>query len=290
MSKPTVLLQLDGDSQASSFDAIVAADCGVTHLLRHSSVALDEVQSLVHGAIFTRGPGDLHQTAIFVGGRDVAQGEAILREVQATFFGPLRVSVMLDANGANTTAVAAVLCAAQHLDLANSEVVILAGTGSVGQRAARLLASRRSNVRIGSRNLDRAEAVCRHIREQNPDARLTPFVSDSEAAVATAIAGADAIIAAGAAGVQLAAWQTLASGRHLRVAIDLNAVPPAGIEAIEVTDRGVDRNGVVCYGAIGVGGAKMKIHKAAIRRLFESNDQVFDAEEIFELAAGLQIS
>ena len=37
--------------------------------------------------------------------------------------------------------------------------------------------------------------------------------------------------------------------------------------------------------AIGVGQTKMKIHKAAIARLFESNDQVMDAEEVYSLAA-----
>jgi hypothetical protein len=71
------------------------------------------------------------------------------------------------------------------------------------------------------------------------------------------------------------------------VAIDLNAVPPLGIEGVEVTDRAQPRDGVVCYGAIGVGGTKMKIHKAALARLFESNEQVLDAEEVYDLALTL---
>jgi hypothetical protein len=119
---------------------------------------------------------------------------------------------------------------------------------------------------------------------------LTPFLSDNEAAVASAIAGVDAIIAAGAPGVQLVARHTITSAPGLKVSIDLNAVPPLGIEGVEVTDRAVDRNGVLTYGAIGVGGVKMKIHKAVIQRLFESNDQIFDAEEILSLAAELQIA
>ncbi len=71
------------------------------------------------------------------------------------------------------------------------------------------------------------------------------------------------------------------------VAIDLNAVPPAGLAGIEVTDKAVDRNGVACYGAIGVGGTKMKIHKAAIGRLFASNDQILDAEQLYEIGQSL---
>ena len=69
--------------------------------------------------------------------------------------------------------------------------------------------------------------------------------------------------------------------------VDLNAVPPLGIEGVEVTDKGAQRDGVVCYGAVGVGDTKMKIHKAAVARLFESNDQVMDAEEVFALAQAL---
>jgi len=73
----------------------------------------------------------------------------------------------------------------------------------------------------------------------------------------------------------------------LKVVIDLNAVPPLGIEGVEVTDKGKDRDGAIAYGAIGVGGTKMKIHKLAIARLFERNDQVLDAEQVYALGEGL---
>ena len=73
----------------------------------------------------------------------------------------------------------------------------------------------------------------------------------------------------------------------LKVAIDLNAVPPAGIGGILPGDKGVERDGQICYGAIGVGGLKMKLHKTAVRRLFEKNDLVLDAEEIYELGSQL---
>ena len=72
------------------------------------------------------------------------------------------------------------------------------------------------------------------------------------------------------------------------MAIDLSAVPPVGLAGVEITDKAAQRDGVICYGAIGVGGLKMKIHKAAIRQLFEANDQVLDAEEIYRI--GQQLS
>ena len=71
------------------------------------------------------------------------------------------------------------------------------------------------------------------------------------------------------------------------MAIDLNAVPPLGIEGIKVEDKAVEYDGIICYGAVGVGATKMKIHKAAIRRLFEANNQILDADAIYEIGQRL---
>ena len=140
MSKPKILVQLDSDPQPSVFDCVVAVDAGVDQLFRHGGVAPEVVRNLVYGAMFTRGVDELQNTAIFVGGSNVAAGEAVFAAVRKTFFGPMRVSVMLDSNGANTTAAAAVLAAGKHLPLAGAEVLVLAATGPVGSRVVRLLA------------------------------------------------------------------------------------------------------------------------------------------------------
>jgi methylenetetrahydrofolate/methylenetetrahydromethanopterin dehydrogenase (NADP+) len=75
-----------------------------------------------------------------------------------------------------------------------------------------------------------------------------------------------------------------------RVLVDLNAVPPAGIEGVAATDKAKAHGAAVVYGALGVGGTKMKIHRAAVARLFATNDARLDAEELLaigrELAAG----
>src|SRR5436190_17898128 len=128
--KRTILIQLDSDAHPSVFDRVVAVDAGADEVFSYGGVRAETVRDLVHGAIFTRGPRDLKRTAIFIGGSDVHVGERLLEEVQKHMvpqFG-LRVSVMLDANGANTTAVAAVRAAANHLPLNVSKVLILAGT------------------------------------------------------------------------------------------------------------------------------------------------------------------
>jgi hypothetical protein len=285
-SPAKILLCLDTDAQASVFDAVVAIDAGVDQLLRHGGVTEDAVRDLVYGAMFTRGPADLKNTAVFVGGSDVAAGERLLAKVRECFFGPMRVSVMLDSNGANTTAAAAVLCARKHVPLAGATVTVLAATGSVGRRAVRLLAREGARVRVASRQLKRAQQVCSDVQQVVPGAQLEAWATRDDDSLRAVLSGASAVVAAGAPGVELLPNAVRLEQRDLKIAIDLNAVPPAGIGGISSQDKAVERDGQVCYGAIGVGGAKMKLHKTAIRQLFASNDAVLDAEEIYALGVG----
>lgn len=287
MARPKILVQLDPDSHASVFDAVVAIDAGVEHLFQYDAVQLDQVRDLVHGAMFTRSPQDLASTAVFIGGSHVGRGEALLKQVTDCFFGPMRVSVLLDANGANTTAAAAVLAAAKHVALQGAAATILAGTGPVGQRVARLLARQGAAVRLASRTLKNAEQACRAIQSCVPAARLIPIATISAEKIEEALAEAQIVIAAGASGIQLLSAGQWKGASSLKVAIDLNAVPPLGIEGIDLMDKGKERDGVWCYGAIGVGGTKMKIHRAAIEKLFTRNDLVLDAEEVFALGQEL---
>jgi hypothetical protein len=287
MSKPKILLQLDSDPQTSVFDSVAAIDAGVDHLFRHSSVEASQVRDLVYGAMFTRGGDDLRHTAIFVGGSDVAAGEALLQKVRGAFFGPVRVSVMLDSNGANTTAAAAVLLAGKHCDLSDTTALVLAATGPVGSRVVRLLAGAGAKVYVASRDRARAEAVCRSVTAALPEAKLTAVEARSPEQLVDPLAKAQAIIAAGAPGIELLSADARRSAKQLKVAIDLSAVPPVGLAGIEVTDKAKERHGAFVYGAIGVGGTKMKIHKIAIQRLFDANDQVLDAEEIYAIGQEL---
>ena len=284
-----ILVQLDTDPQPSVFDRVVAVDSGVDFLFTHHGVQPDQVQALVHGAIFTRGPKDLKSTAVFVGGSDVLAGEAVLHAVRNSFvpqYG-LTVSVMLDSNGSNTTAAAAVRAASKHMDLGQAKALVLGGTGPVGQRVSRLLARQGADVRIGSRSVDRAKAVAESIRKALPNAKVEAAGASNSTDGPKALEDRDLVIAAGAAGAMLLPARARTAAKNLHLMIDLNAVPPAGIEGVEVTDKAVTRDGVICYGAIGVGDTKMKIHRAAVAQLFEKNTLVLDAEEIYDLALRL---
>ncbi len=285
-NKRKILIQLDSDLHPSVFDRVVAIDAGTEELFSYGGVKPEDVPSLVHGAIFTRSPKDLKHTAIFIGGSDVAAGEALLEEVRKTIIPQygLQVSIILDSNGANTTAAAAVRAASRHLDLGATKALVLGGTGPVGQRVARLLARQGASVRIGSRSVERAASVCQKIRQVLPNAKVEAVGITSSADAPKTLEGRELVIAAGAAGAVLLPSKARQAGKELKLAIDLNAVPPVGIEGVDVMDRAAVRDGLLCYGALGVGETKMKIHRAAISLLFESNSTILDVDEIYDLA------
>jgi hypothetical protein len=287
--KTRILIQLDTDHQPSLFDRIVAVDAGAEQVFAYGGIAPGGVRDLVYGAIFTRGAADLAATAIFIGGSDVAAGEQVLERARQSFLGNLRVSLMLDSGGANTTAAAAVLALERRLEMRGRRVLVLGGTGPVGQRVARLLVRRGAEVRVGSRSLDRAQAVCQAIagKVESGSPRPTAVETGNGGQLARALSGVEAVVAAGGPGVTLLPAAARKETRSLKLLVDLNAVPPPGIEGVGPMDSAAVLDRAEAFGAIAVGGLKMKIHKAAIAKLFEASDLILDAEEILEIGRTL---
>jgi hypothetical protein len=281
-----ILIQLDTDRMPSVFDAVTAYDAGVDVLLQHGGIVPNEVRDLVYGAMFTRGPSDLKNTAVFVGGMNVANGEAILRETVAAFFNPLRVSVMLDANGCNTTAASAVVKVISAVPVRGRKVVVLAGTGPVGQRVAALLTKEGAEVTLTSRNIDKSTAACTALKNRF-GATVHPAAVSDHAATRGILENACAAVCTGVEGVMLIPETIWKDHPTLRILADVNAVPPLGIEGSKSHWDGQEINGKLLWGAIGIGGLKMKVHKRSIARLFERNDLILDAEEIMAIAKEL---
>jgi hypothetical protein len=283
-----LLLQLDGDALPSAFDRIVAYDAGADEVLSYGGVAAGDVRGLVHGAVFTRGPKDLKNTALFVGGASMAKGESLLKAARDSFFGPFRVSILFDPNGSNTTAAAAVvkLVRAAGGEVRGLRALVLAGTGPVGSRAAGLLLRQGASVRLTSRDAAHGAKAAAEIGARFKGT-VEHSVVGSPAEARALVAEADLVLAAGPAGVPLLSREAWTGHARLKAVADVNAVPPMGIEGVEATDNGAPREGIAAFGALGIGGLKMKAHKAAVARLFEQNDLVLDAEEIYDLAAGL---
>jgi methylenetetrahydrofolate/methylenetetrahydromethanopterin dehydrogenase (NADP+) len=283
-----LLLQLDSSRLPSAFDQVVAYDGGADEIMSYGGVTPEDVRDLIHGCIFTRGAKDLRHTAVWIGGNNMSQGEQLLAMAQDALFPPFTVSIMLDSNGSNTTAVAAVVKIEQALgDLKGRKVIILAGTGPVGQRAAGLLAKGGAHVTITSRKPEQGDKARQFISARF-NVQVEALTMSDPAKVGEVLGGAEVLLNSGPAGVQMvpkAAWK---AEKSLKVAVDLNAVPPLGIEGVEVGDSGETRDGVVCFGAFGVGNFKTKLHKRCIARVFEQNDLVLDAEAIADIAREMQ--
>src|SRR5207244_8073939 len=149
-----LLLQLDSSKLPSVFDRVVAYDAGADEVMSYGSINPGDVRDLVYGCIFTRGPKDLKNTAVFIGGADMAAGEELLAAAQKAVFKPFTVSLMLDSNGSNTTAVAAVakMLLGAGGDVRGKRVLIGAGTGPVGGRAAGLFARAGPGIVVMPRN------------------------------------------------------------------------------------------------------------------------------------------
>jgi len=284
MSKRRILIQLDTDPQASVFDAVVAMDAGAERLLQYANVKPEQVRDLVHGAMYTRGPQDLKHTAIFVGCANVVHGEQVFRNAIDAMFDPFKVSVMIDCNGSNSTAAAAVISASRHVQLEGNTALVLAATGPVGQRVSKILANEKCTVYLSSRSLERSqECVDQLVAQGIPTSRLIAISSADDVWTEKAIRESQMVFACGAAGVRLMTSDQLKQAKELRVAIDLNAVPPLGIDEIALTDKAVLRGERFDYGALGVGGLKMKIHKASVAILFENNSKTIDCQEMMTI-------
>jgi hypothetical protein len=285
-----ILLQLDTEEHPSPFDAIVAHDADVDVLLSHGNVKPDDARALAQDAFFTRGPDDLKNTAIWVGGKQVAAGEEVFAEVQKAFFGPFKVSVMLDSNGCNTTAATTIARIARDYDLDGKRAVVL-GLGSVGLRSAVLLQKEGCEVVMAAlpsdlfgderpyrrpRGLDAAEKLGLDTREPKDRSELEATLD-----------GAQIALSAGPAGIEVLRKDFWSEHPSIELLADYNAADPLGLEGTKATDDLVDYDGKLVLGALAIGGPKMKVHKTCIRRMFESNDKVFDTDTVYEVAKEL---
>jgi hypothetical protein len=281
-----LLYQFDTDALPAVFDNVVAYDGGADHVTAYGGVDAGNVGALVDGAIFTRGPRDKKNTAIFIGGGNMAAGEAVLAAVQKRFFAQFRVSVMFDCNGSNTTAAAAVALLCNGRALAGKRAVVLAGSGPVGQRAAVLLAREGASVAITGRKLAAVQAACDLISRQFGVA-AEAIEAPTHVERGAALAGAHVVLATGAAGISLLEARQWRDNATLELVADANASPPAGIEGIGSGDRGVQSHGKTLYGPLGVGALKLALHRACIASLFEQNGLLLDAEEIYRVAKSM---
>ncbi len=284
MAKRSILHMLDPMPNNSPFDVNMALDAGFDVLMPYSNVKLDSVHALTQDAIFSRGPAGVRKTGIFIGGRDMGLATDMLQACQRAMVPPFEVSVLADPSGAFTTAAALVACVENELTekhqlkLEGSKALVFGGTGPVGI-ATGVIASLNGaeTVLIDHLSKDSAEDAAKHYNRRFKST-LTAAKAGSEEEKAEIIADADIIFCTAKAGIQVLSADTLSSAKQLKVAGDVNAVPPAGIEGIGLTDFGAELSsapGAFGVGALAVGNVKYKLQNTLLKSMLETDKPLY---------------
>lgn len=294
MEKTFILHMLTTAKNLSPFDVNMALDAGWVSAVPYTNVEASEVKDLVQDVIFSRSAKGLKKTAIFIGGRDTKQAVDMLKTAKNSMFPPFKVSIFADPSGAFTTAAAMVAAVEKELDkkfnssFAGKTLLALGGTGPVGQVGAVLAAQAGANVRIISRQLDKAQRIADLCNDEFGEGEIN-IQAGASADIANYIKSTDIVFATGAAGIELLNAEHIASATQLKVAADINAVPPSGIVGLDAFDNGKEIAGSPCgavgLGALAIGNIKYKTQSQLLKQMIESEEPVFlHFEHAFEIA------
>ncbi len=284
MEKPYILHMLTTAKNLSPFDVNMALDAGWISAVPYINVEPSEVRGLVQDAIFSRSAKGLRRTGIFIGGRETKQAIDMLRLAKNSMVPPFEVSVFADPSGAFTTAagmVAAVekeLAKTFHVSLSGLNVLAFGGTGPVGQAASVIAAQAGANVRIIGRQLDKAERTAQMCSEELGDGKIK-IEAGADADKAEYIKTADVVFATGAAGIELLSAELIAQAPRLKVAADVNAVPPTGIAGLDAFDNGNPLpgsiSGAVGIGALAIGNIKYQAQSRLLKMMLKGEKPIF---------------
>ncbi len=284
MAKPYILHMLTTEKNLSPFDVNMAQDAGWQTTMPYLNVAEGEVRGLIQDAIFSRGPAGVKRTAAFIGGRDPEMAIKMLVSAKEAMVPPFEISVLADPSGAFTTAAAMVAAAERELaqkfstDFAGKSVIVLAGTGPVGQIAAVLCAKAGAEVTIFGRQKEKSQRIANLCNTFFGDGK-TRINAEGNDALETYLPGAEVVFATGAAGIQLLTADQVAAASNLKVAADVNAVPPPGIAGIDALADGSpiqgSPSGAVGIGALAIGNIKYKTHQRLLQLMHENDEPVY---------------
>ncbi len=289
--KKKIFLFITSEKHPSPFDLFVMYDAGADAVASYGNVLPEEVQRLVVDAMFSRGPKGIKNTAIFVGGNTVKDGEALLAKIKETLFPPFEISVAFDPRGACTTSASIVALIKKalkekfHLDLAGLDVSVLAGAGNVGSMTSFLLASEGARVDIIDIDLKKAKEVVQSVNRNIGEKRVRAFEPEK---LYEACAESTVVVATGPPGVRLMGSTVLNRLSKCKLVVDINPVPPYGIEGIK-PDHKLEEifPGVYGIGSKVIGALKLKVEKAFLKKVLEAPRGIFGCAEALKIADNL---
>ena len=287
MAKRPIFHMLNPMKHNSPFDINMAVDAGYDVVIPYENVTLEEVAGLTQDAIFSRGPAGVKKTGLFIGGRDIGLAMDMLDAAKKAMVPPFEISVFADPSGAFTTAAALVACVESELkknfnqDLTGSRAIVFGGTGPVGLATAVIAAEHGAETTIVDHfSIDTAlEYAAEAKRRYGVDLHATTAASDADKA--RLISNADLVFCTAKAGIQVLDASVLADANKLKVAGDVNAVPPLGIEGVGIMDFGVplahaeNAKGAVGVGALAVGNVKYQLQQALLKETLDTEKPVY---------------
>jgi methylene-tetrahydromethanopterin dehydrogenase len=296
MADKNILHMVTPLKHMSPFDANMAIDAGYDVVLTHSNVTLEEVPGLVQDAIFSRPPKTGARTGMFFGGKNAVLALDMLAAAKKAFVPPFGISLFADPAGSFTTAAAMVACVEKVLkdkksrDLKGLNVVVFGATGVVGFSSAVIAALDGAAVTLaGYDGIKRVSDSAREIKTRF-DIEVRPADASDDARKTELLAGAEALFCAGRAGVQIVSSAQFAAAKRLLVAADVNAVPPAGVEGLDMMANGVELppNGALGIGPLAIGNVKYKTESGLFQKMIAATKPVrFDFRDAFALAREL---
>ena len=276
----------------SPFDVNMALDAGWNAVIPYTNLDTEDITPLVQDAIFSRGPSGVKRTGIFIGGRDMHKALEMLSIARKAMMPPFEVSVMADPSGAFTTAAGLIAAVSGQLMKSDSQwnsskVLVVGGTGPVGMAASILAANLGAEVTIMSRTQDKAERVAKVCATLSTgDGTLSGASYDNKSSI---LSGIHVVLATAAAGVEVMNADDLKSASSLKVAADVNAVPPSGIVGLDVMSAGTilpdSSSSAVGVGALAIGNIKYQAQHRLLKRMYDSDVSVyFDYEDACQMA------
>lgn len=284
MAKRSILHMFDPMPNNSPFDINMALDTGFDVLMPYDSVKLDSIHGLTQDAIFSRSPSGVKRTALFIGGRDMGLAMDMMNSAKQAMVPPFEISVLADPSGAFTTAAALVACVAKKLkekhkkELKDCKALVFGGTGPVGIATGVIASLAGADTSLVDHlSIETANDAAKEYNRRCKSS-LSGAVAGSDEDKVTILADADIIFCTAKAGIQVINAEVLAQAKQLKVAGDVNAVPPAGIAGIGVKYFGValdDLEGAVGIGALAIGNIKYQLQHKLLKLMLETDKPVY---------------
>jgi methylene-tetrahydromethanopterin dehydrogenase len=296
MTDKQILHMLTPLKHMSPFDVNMALDAGYEAAIAYTNVTLEEVGGLVQDAIFSRPPKTGVRTGMFIGGKNAILALDMLSAAKKALVPPFGISFFADPAGSFTTAAAMVACVEKTLidkkkrNLKALKTVVFGATGVVGFSSAVIAALEGADVTlVGYDGVKRVSDAAREIKSRfQVDVRAADGSDDTKKT--DILAQAEAALCAGRAGVRILSSTQLAQAKRLLIVADVNAVPPSGVEGLDMMANGAEltAHGTLGVGPLAIGNIKYKTESGLFQRMIAATKPVtFDFRDAFQLAREL---